>query len=78
MRFRARSAHLIERDLIVSSIIELGCARTLVRSHLLGAFEQPTVEQIDGDTRGFLTRKLCTKLAVYEIGDLRFALWKIV
>ena len=40
---------LIERDLIVAPIVELGRARALVRRHLLRVFQQPAVEQIDGD-----------------------------
>jgi len=41
--------HLIESDLIVAPIVELGGARALVRRHLLRVFEQPAVEQIDRD-----------------------------
>ena len=43
------SFDLIERDLIVASVIELCRARAFVRRHLLGVFQQPAVEQIDGD-----------------------------
>ncbi len=35
---------LIERDLVVAPIIELGCAGALVRRHLLRIFEQPAIE----------------------------------
>ena len=40
---------LIERDLVVAAVIEFRRAGTFVRRHLLGIFEQPAVEQIDGD-----------------------------
>ncbi len=42
---------LIERDLIIAPIVELGRSRAFVRRHLLRVFEQPAVEQIDGDPR---------------------------
>ena len=40
---------LVERDLIVAAIVELGRARALMRRHLLGVLEETAVEQIDGD-----------------------------
>src|SRR5271168_5028882 len=43
--------HLIEGDLVVAPVVELGGARALVRRHLLRVFEQAAVEQIDGDPR---------------------------
>ena len=42
---------LIERDLIVSAVIELGRTRALVRRDPLGVFEQTAVEQIYRDPR---------------------------
>ena len=48
-QFTEQSLDLIERDLVVAAIIELGRARALVRRHLLRVFEQTAVEQIDGD-----------------------------
>ena len=40
---------LIERDLVVAAVVELGRARAFVRGHLLGVLEEAAVEQIDGD-----------------------------
>jgi hypothetical protein len=40
---------LVERYLIVAAIVELCHARSLVRRHLLGVFEEAAVQQIDGD-----------------------------
>lgn len=33
------SLDLVERDLIVAAVVELRCARTFVRCHLLGVFQ---------------------------------------
>jgi hypothetical protein len=38
---------LIERDLVVAAVVELGGAGALVRRHLLGVFEQPAIQEID-------------------------------
>src|SRR5271154_531390 len=43
---------LIERDLVVAPIVELGRACALVCCHLLGVFEQAAIKQIDGDAGG--------------------------
>jgi hypothetical protein len=40
---------LIERDLVVAAIIQLGGARALMRGHLLSIFQQAAVEKVDGD-----------------------------
>jgi hypothetical protein len=40
---------LVERDLVVAAVVELGRACALVRGHLLGVLEEAAVEQIDGD-----------------------------
>jgi hypothetical protein len=40
---------LIERDLIVAAVVELGRSRALMCGHLLCEFEQTAVEQINGD-----------------------------
>jgi hypothetical protein len=40
---------LIKSDLVVAAIVELGRAGALMRRHLLGVFEQPAIEQIDGN-----------------------------
>jgi hypothetical protein len=37
---------LVERDLVVATVVELGCARAFMRRHLLSVFEQPAVEQV--------------------------------
>ena len=44
--------NLIERDLVVAPIIELGRARALMRGHLLRMFEQPAIREIDRDAGG--------------------------
>jgi hypothetical protein len=41
--------HLVECDLVVAAIVKFGCARALMRRHLLRVLEQAAVEQIDGD-----------------------------
>src|SRR5207245_1900338 len=40
---------LIERDLVVAAIVELGRARAFVRSHLLRVLDETAIDQIDGD-----------------------------
>jgi UDP-3-O-acyl-N-acetylglucosamine deacetylase len=40
---------LIEGDLVVAAVVELGGARAFVRGHLLGMLEQAAVLQIDRD-----------------------------
>ena len=40
---------LIERDLVVATIVELGCPRALMRGHLLRVFEEPAIREIDRD-----------------------------
>lgn len=40
------SLNLIERDLVVGAIVELGGAGTLVRGHRLGVLERATVVEV--------------------------------
>jgi len=42
------SLDLVERDLIVPAVVELGGTRAFVRRHLLGVLEEAAIEQIDG------------------------------
>ena len=43
---------LLERDLVIAPIVELGRARAFMRGHLLRVFEETAVHQLDGDPGG--------------------------
>jgi hypothetical protein len=43
------SLNLIERNLVVAAVVELGRARALMDGHLLGVFEQTAIEKIDSN-----------------------------
>src|SRR5438874_4850855 len=44
--------HLVERELVVAAVVELGSSGRLVVGHLLGLFQRASVFEVVGDTGG--------------------------